>query len=37
MDSVPRIIVTRRDTEADVYDMCRAYGGLIADKILGFE
>jgi hypothetical protein len=35
MDSVPGIIVARGDTEADVYDMCRAYGGLIADKILG--
>ena len=36
MDSVPGIIVTR-DTEAHVYDMCRAYGDLIADKILGVE
>ena len=35
METVPGIIVTRRDTEADAYDMCRAYGDLIADKILG--
>ena len=36
MDSVPGINVTR-DTEADVYDQCTAYGDLIADKILGVE
>ncbi len=36
MDSVPGINVTR-DTEADVYDQCTAYGGLIAYKILGVE
>jgi NAD(P)H dehydrogenase (quinone) len=37
MEVVSGIIVTRRDTEAEVYDMCRAYGDLIADKILGVE
>ena len=36
MDLVPGINVTR-DTEADVYDMCTAYGDLIADKSLGVE
>lgn len=35
MEVVPGIIVTRRDTEAQVYERCRAYGDLIADKILG--
>ncbi len=35
METVPGIIVTRPDSEADVYAMCRAYGALIADKILG--
>ncbi len=35
IEMVPGIIVTRRDTEADAYDLCRAYGDLIADKILG--
>ncbi len=35
METVPGIIVTRPDSETDVYEMCRAYGGLIADKILG--
>lgn len=37
MEVVPGIIVTRRDTEAQVYERCRAYGDLIADKILGTE
>ena len=37
MEVVPGIIVTRPDTEAEAYDMCRAYGDLIADKILGVE
>ena len=35
MEVVPGVIVTRRDTESEVYDRCRAYGELIADKILG--
>ena len=34
---VPGIIVTRRDTETEAHDMCRDYGDLIADKILGIE
>jgi len=37
METVPGIIVTRRDTEAEVYERCRAYGDLLADKILGAE
>ena len=37
MEMVPGIIVTRPDSEAKVFDMCRAYGDLIADKILGTE
>lgn len=37
MEVVPGIIVTRRDTEAQVYERCSAYGDLIADKILGTE
>jgi flavorubredoxin len=37
MEVVPGIIVTRRDSEPDVYEMCRAYGDLLADKILGVE
>ena len=35
MEVVPGIIVTRRGTEAQVYERCRAYGDLIVDKILG--
>ncbi len=37
METVPGIIATRRDKDAEVYDLCRAYGDLIADKILGTE
>jgi NAD(P)H dehydrogenase (quinone) len=37
METVPGIIVTRRDNEAEVYKRCYAYGDLIADKILGEE
>ncbi len=37
METLPGIIVTRPDSEAKVYEMCRAYGDLIADKILGEE
>ncbi len=37
IEMVPGIIATRRDTDANVYEMCRAYGDIIADKILGVE
>ena len=37
MEMVPGIIVTRRDTEAEVYESCRVYGELLADKIFGTE
>lgn len=35
MEVVPGIIVTRQDSETEVYEICMAYGDLIADKILG--
>jgi NAD(P)H dehydrogenase (quinone) len=37
METIPGIIVTRPDSEAEVFERCRAYGNLIADKILGVE
>jgi len=32
---VPGIIVTRGETDAEIYEMCRNYGVEIAKKILG--
>jgi NAD(P)H dehydrogenase (quinone) len=35
METVPGIIVTRGETDAEIYEMCRSYGAEIAKKILG--
>ncbi len=35
METVPGIIVTRGETDAEIYEMCRSYGEGIAKKILG--
>jgi len=35
METVPGIIVTRGETDAEIYEMCRNYGAEIVKKILG--
>jgi len=35
METVPGIIVTRGETDAEIYEICRNYGAEIAEKILG--
>ena len=35
METVPGIIVTRGETDAEIYEMCRNYSAEIAKKILG--
>jgi hypothetical protein len=35
METVPGIIVTRDETDAEIYEMYRNFGAEIAKKILG--